>query len=243
MLCIVAMFTVYLLKLDVDIDRAGKPKTLNLIREWNCAGPWKRCRCYFVLHGVRKKMKMTEKCWHFSLVAISFNVIRSRRSSSVVFDPGGALYDLLQHYMVPVQKNSNLDKIFKLQKWCCRLMMFSSFRAPSRPLFIFMQLRLLNIYQICKYPLAIYMFKIVHKLVPHLNHQLFSTGSSTHGYDMRFKDALRKQACRTKLRQSTFCFQGPKLWNNLADSIKLSPSLTIFKKNLKISLLSEDHCY
>ena len=139
------------------------------------------------------------------------------------------------------EKNSNLDKIFKLQKRYCRLMMFSNFRAPSKPLFS--QLKLLNIYQIYKYQLAIYMFKIVHKLVPHLNHQLFSTGSSIHGYDTRFKDALRKHACRTKLRQSTFCFQGPKLWNNLADSIKLSPSLTIFKKNLKISLLSEDHCY
>ena len=139
------------------------------------------------------------------------------------------------------KKNSNLDKIFKLQKRYCRLMMFTNFRAPSRPLFS--QLKLLNIYQIYKYQLAIYMFKIVHKLVPHLNHQLFSTGSSIHGYDTRFKDALRKHACRTKLPQSTFCFQGPKLWNNLADPIKSSPSLTIFKKNLKISLLSEVHCY
>ena len=125
------------------------------------------------------------------------------------------------------EKNSHLDKIFKLQKRYCRLMMFSSFRAPSRPLFS--QLRLLNIYQIYKYRLAIYMFKIVHKLVPHLNHPLFSTGSSIHGYDTRFKDALLKHACRTKLRQSTFCFQGPKLWNKLnkINSIKLNKIITI----------------
>ena len=43
-------------------------------------------------------------------------------------------------------------------------MMFSGFVAPSRPLFV--QLGLLNIYQIYKYQLAIYMYKILHKQVP-----------------------------------------------------------------------------
>ena len=132
------------------------------------------------------------------------------------------------------EKNCNLDALFKLQKRYCRLMMFSGFVAPSRPLFV--QLGLLNIYQIYKYQLAIYMYKILlkHKQVPLLNHQLFSTGSSIHSYDTRFKIDLYKQACWTKLRQSTICFQGPRLWNNLPESMKLSSSLTVFRKNLKL---------
>ena len=139
------------------------------------------------------------------------------------------------------EKNSNLEAIFKLQKRYCRLMMFSGFVAPSRPLFV--QLGFLNIYQIYRYQLAIYMYKILHKQVPLLNHQLFSTGSSIHSYDTRFKNGLRKQACRTKLRQSTICFQGPRLWNNLPESMKLSSSLTVFRKNLKLFLLSDYHSY
>ena len=83
------------------------------------------------------------------------------------------------------EKNCNLNAIYKLQKRYCRLMMFSGFVAPSRPLFV--QLGLLNIFQIYKYQLAIYMYKILHKQVPLLNHQLFSTGSSIHSYDTRLK--------------------------------------------------------
>ena len=120
-------------------------------------------------------------------------------------------------------------------------MMFSGFVAPSRPLFV--QLGLLNIYQIYKYQLAIYMYKILLKQVPLLNHQRFSTGSSIHSYDTRFKIDLYKQAHRTNLRQSTICFQGPRLWNNLPESMKLSSSLAIFRKNLKLFLLSEYNCY
>ena len=87
------------------------------------------------------------------------------------------------------------------------------------------------------------MYNILHKQVPLLNHQLFSTGFSIHSYDTRFANDLRKQVCRTKLRQSTFCFQGPRLWNNLPESRKLLPSLTAFKKNFKLFLLSEHQYY
>ena len=54
-------------------------------------------------------------------------------------------------------KTSNLEKILRVQKKYCRLMTFASFSAPSKPLFL--ELKLLNVYEIYKYQLAVYMYK------------------------------------------------------------------------------------
>ena len=110
-------------------------------------------------------------------------------------------------------------------------MTFASFSAPSKPLFL--ELKLLNVYEIYKYQLAVYMYKILNQLVPQLDHHLFKRGNSIHSHDTRFKNDLRKLACRTRMRQITICFQGPKLWNSLPNSIKCLPSLSTFKRNMK----------
>ena len=113
------------------------------------------------------------------------------------------------------EKTNKLDKIHKIQKKYCRLITFSSFTASWKPLFL--QLKLLNIYNIYKYQLVIYMYKVLNHLIPSLDHHLFRNGSSVHSHDTRGKDHLRKTACRTKMRQNMICFQGPKLWNGLPE--------------------------
>ena len=128
-------------------------------------------------------------------------------------------------------KTSNLEKNLRVQKKYCRLMTFASFSAPSKPLFL--ELKLLNVYEIYKYQLAVYMYKILNQLVSQLDHHLFKRGNSIHSHDTRFKNDLRKMACRTRMRQITICFQGPKLWNSLPNSIKCLPSLSSFKRNMK----------
>jgi hypothetical protein len=128
-----------------------------------------------------------------------------------------------------------LDKILKIQKKYCRLITFSSFSAPSKPLF--QKLKLLSIWNIYKLQLAVYMYKIQNKLIPFLDHHKFISGSSIHNYNTRYKEDLRKPLCRTALRQNTICFQGPKLWNCLPEKIKSAPSLNIFKKRLKNCLI------
>ena len=55
-------------------------------------------------------------------------------------------------------------------------MTFASFSAPSKPLFL--ELKLLNIYEIYKYQLAVYMYKILNQLFPQLDHHLFKRGNS-----------------------------------------------------------------
>jgi hypothetical protein len=137
-------------------------------------------------------------------------------------------------WCLPV-KTGHLDKIFRIQKKYCRLMTFSSFCAPSGPLF--QQLRLSTIWNIYKLQLATYMYRIKNNLMPILDHHLFISGSSIHDHNTRHKNDLRKPFCRTTMRQNTICFQGPKLWNDLPDDIKSAPSLNIFKKKLKSFLI------
>jgi hypothetical protein len=132
-------------------------------------------------------------------------------------------------------KNTGLiDKILKIQKKYCRLITFSDFSAPSRPLF--KQLRLLTVWNIYKLQLAVYMYKIKNNIIPFLDHHKFPIGSDIHNYNTRHKNDLRTPFCRTVLRQNTICFQGPKLWNTLPDEIKSAPSLEIFKKLFKAFL-------
>ena len=127
-----------------------------------------------------------------------------------------------------------LNSLFKIPKKYCRLLTFSSFTAPSEPLF--KQLKIFNIYQIYQFQLAIYMYKIVNGSLSPLDHCLFQTGLNVHMYDTRHKEDLRRPFCRTKKRQQTMCFQGPMLWNSVPDLVKHAPSFGIFKNRLRFFL-------
>jgi len=129
------------------------------------------------------------------------------------------------------KKTELLERVLKMQKKFCRLITFSHFSAHSAPLFS--QLNILNIYNIYKYNLATYMFKIRNSLLPALGHHQFVVNSATHEYGTRKKDDLKLPYCRTNLRQNTICFQGPKLWNNIPADIKQTKSLNIFKRSVK----------
>ena len=124
-----------------------------------------------------------------------------------------------------------LDRVLRVQKKFCRLMTFSDFSAPSAPLF--RQLHILRIYDIYLLNLATYMFKILNHLIPTLDHHRFTSNSSFHSYQTRNKDQLHTPFCRTKLRQGTICFQGPKLWNQLPGDITAIKSFRVFKNQLK----------
>ena len=133
-------------------------------------------------------------------------------------------------------KTTLLEHILKIQKKFCRVITFSDFRASSKPLFF--QLKLLPIYDIYKFNVATYMYKIINGLIPVLNHQRFALKSNIHGHDTRQRDNIHLPFCRTTMRQNTICFQGPKLWNHLPDHIKSARTVYVFKKCLKLSLIS-----
>ena len=87
-----------------------------------------------------------------------------------------------------------LNKIMIIQKRFCRLMTFSNYLAHSKPLFI--QLFILPIYELYKYNLAIYMFRIINHLIPPLNHHQFVLNSSIHHHYTRRRNDIHTRYCR-----------------------------------------------
>ena len=133
------------------------------------------------------------------------------------------------------QSSTQLDKILKIQKKYCRLITFSNFRAHSYPLF--KQLRLLTVYQIYQYQLALFMYCQMNHLVTNVRFT-FQTNSTIHDHFTRQHDQLHLVKCRTSKRQFTVIFQGPKFWNSLPASIRDCPTMSIFRKRMKLFLLS-----
>ena len=137
------------------------------------------------------------------------------------------------------ESSTQLDKILKIQKKYCRLLTFSDFRAHSKPLFV--QLRLLNVYQIYQYQLGVFMYLQINNS-PLNNISImftFHPNSSVHSHFTRQHNKIHIVRCRTKMRQLTLIYQGPKLWESFPASIRNSPSVTVFRRRLKLFLVSQ----
>jgi len=133
-----------------------------------------------------------------------------------------------------MEKTGVLDRVHKLQKKYCRIITFSCFTAHSSPLF--KSLEIMSIYLIYKIQLAIYMFKQMNNMLPGVNP--FNFSKLSHDHDTRHRSELRIDRCRTKMRQSTVQFQGPKLWNSLPQNILNLSTLNSFKKKVKDYLVN-----
>ena len=133
---------------------------------------------------------------------------------------------------------TKLDRIYKLPKKNCRLITFSNFTAPSRPLF--QHLSMLSVYDKYKYQLLIQVYKSSHNLIPnHYSCQYYIKNSSIYQHNTRQQNNLHIPKCRSRtcIRQNTIIYQGPKLWNALPDGMKSSNSFNIFKKQLRHYIL------
>ena len=133
-------------------------------------------------------------------------------------------------------KTSNLDNILKIQKKYCRLMTFSKSTEPSRPLF--QKLYILSVYDTYKYQLLIHVYKTINKLIP-ISVHYYAINASFHDHDTRQRSDLRFLYCRTNSKQKTITYQGPLLWNSLANDVRNSPSLFVFKKKIKSFILGK----
>ena len=131
-----------------------------------------------------------------------------------------------------------LEKIFKIQKKYCRLITFSHYRSHSNPLFS--KLSILTVFDIYKFQLSLYMYKIINIHALRNDFLSFQYNQTIHGYNTRHKMDIHQTCCRTLSRQKTVKFQGPKVWNNLPIALKQLPSLLVFKRKLKCYLLSSE---
>ena len=50
---------------------------------------------------------------------------------------------------------------------------------------------------------------------------------------------IHLERCRTRKRQLTVLHQGPKMWNSLSTHLRESPSVNVFMKRMKTSLINK----
>ena len=85
------------------------------------------------------------------------------------------------------------------------------------------------------YQVAIYMYKLNHKLIPITNFA-FVLNADIHCHNTHQSSLFHTDYCRTKTCRATIRYQGPKIWNIIPDKIKLL-SIGTFKSHLKVYLL------
>lgn len=132
---------------------------------------------------------------------------------------------------------TNLDKLYKLQKRIIRIISNSGYRDHTLPLFY--KFKILSIYDINKHQTGTFMFKYFNRrnLLPPYFKDYFILNKEVHGYNTRNANKIHLEKARTTARQFSLKYYGPVYWNSLNPSLIETSSISIFKHNLKQSLL------
>ena len=119
-----------------------------------------------------------------------------------------------------------MDKMFVTQKKIIRIITRAEFRAHT--LELFKKSNLLNISNLHKYFVSIFVYKALHMDVPILLGSMF-----TRNFNARQSANLRSVYCKKQISQSSMKTMGPKIWNLLPVDCKNAKCLHTFRKFLK----------
>ena len=131
--------------------------------------------------------------------------------------------------------NTHLNCLLVLQKKALRSIRKVHYLHPSGPLFKIT--KSLNIFDILKKNIAIFMFQYNTDQLPSVFNSFFPTFNSIHNYNTRNCNNLIPIFRRTSIGQRSIAYEGTKTWNTLPLNIKQSPSLNTFKIKLNVYLL------
>ena len=134
---------------------------------------------------------------------------------------------------------TRLDKLFKLWKKVLRIITFSSYTAPSLPLFT--QLSLLNVYQINDFLIGSFSFSLNNKVLPFYFNDFCIENAQVHKYNTRESKNLHKIFNRTNYGKFSTRNKIIDIWNRIPVNIKRSASMKIFKRKMKQFLLFQSN--
>ena len=132
-------------------------------------------------------------------------------------------------------KQSELLQLLKVQKKCLRIVTHSHYLAPSAP--IFYELSLLNIFDINKLEMGIFMYKFKNNLLPEPFVNLFQYNSQIHNYNTRSVNKFHLWLVKSQLDVQSITHTGPQTWNLIPNKITEAPFLSTFKRQYKQLLL------
>ena len=141
-------------------------------------------------------------------------------------------------------KLGNLGKLGKLVKKCKSkirkfrtIRTFPNFKPGLKP--IFKELKILDVKCTNVLEKSKYMYKSKNHLLPVTiaNHFEESSQVESHSYNLRSTGRPRSVVTRLLSSEKSIQISGERLWNKIPDSTKLFSSLSIFKRDMKASLL------
>ena len=134
--------------------------------------------------------------------------------------------------------DTNLKHLLSLQKRAIRLITKSCYRAPSKPLFV--ELNLLNLTDICSLQTLNFMFMFKQLLLPKSCYSLLETANPCKRYNTRKTSYFKCMRFRTNIGKACIKTRGPTLWNTLPDNItRNSVTLHGFKREVLAFLISK----
>ena len=123
---------------------------------------------------------------------------------------------------------SRLDKLLKLQKKALRVITFSSYKAPSLPLF--QKLNLLGINKINDFVVGTFCFNLKSNSLPVYFNDFCIENTQVHNHHTRKCNNLHKKFNRTNYSTRNKVIN---VWNTIPNEIKQSISKNVFKKKIK----------
>ena len=132
---------------------------------------------------------------------------------------------------------TNINPLVVLQKRTIRILSFSKFEAHTNPLFA--RLKILKLHDIIFFHTACFMYKFSKSSLPNTFDNFFTRINTRHSYNTRLssKSSFALPNIRTNYGKFNITFFGPKVWNQVKESIK-TLSFQSFKRELKADLLS-----
>ena len=113
--------------------------------------------------------------------------------------------------------NVHLSRIFLLQKKILRCIFNVGYREHTAPLF--MESKIMTIYQLNDYMVCIFMYKYHHSQLPAIFDKMFITNDIIYTYSTRQRIMYQVPRCRLESKRNSLCFIGVWYFNTI-----LSPS-------------------
>ena len=133
-------------------------------------------------------------------------------------------------------ETTKLDKLFKLQKRALRICTHSHYLSHSK--YIFHKLNTLNIFDINKLQIALFMYRFTNDNLPNSFKGFFTKNKDLHNYNTRNADKYITSNYNLNSIRNSIKYAGPILWNSLQNSLVNYKTINIFKSKYKSQLIS-----
>jgi hypothetical protein len=205
--CIEAVQSTRFLGVEVDSQLSWKPHLASIERKLSSS--------VGVLRRVRYKINLKTACMLYDILILPY-----LNYCNIVW---ASTY------------KTNLGKIHILQKKALRSIALVSSTARSMPLFY--RYQKLSIYDVHLMHLATFMYSLQNHLLPESTRNYINVVPKPHNHSTRLCKKMYIPFARLSTSIFSLHIMGPKIWNEIPESLKDSSSLVLFKNAYAIYLL------